>query len=86
MPFKIKGREKMPIPEASRFDKMSAEDLFLMLESSLGTATHRVDTYRIAVGDEKEPVLVTLQVEVENALAAVKALRRKLVVTVPKDW
>lgn len=86
MAFRVKGRAtRVPIPEASRFDRMSQEDLFLLLESGLGMATHRVDIYRATTTDQKEPVLANVQTALEDALAAVKALRRKLVVTMPMD-
>jgi len=72
-------KKGIPIPEESRYDRMSPESLYLMLESGLGTATHLVDTYR-AIPAEQDVTLGNLQVELEVALAAVKALRRKLVV------
>lgn len=78
-------RQGIPIPEGSRFDRLSQEDLFLMLESGLGTSTHLIDLYRATTSDEKEPVLAQVQARLEDALAATKALRRKLVVTVSKD-
>ena len=41
------GRQKgLPIPEESRYDRMNADSLYLMLEGNLGTATHLVDVYR----------------------------------------
>ena len=85
MSWGLKRKQGIPIPEGSRFDRMAAGDLFLTLESSLGTSTHLVDLYRAASPEECEPVLVQIQTNLEDALAATKALRRKLVVTVSKD-
>jgi len=85
MTFRVKRQEKVPIPEASRFDRMAAEDLFLLLESGLSTATRLTDVYRATVAEEKAPILANAQVALEDALAAIKALRRKLVVTVPME-
>ena len=72
------GKQGVPIPEGSRFDRMAAEDLFLLLESGLSNSTHLVDVYRTAVSDEKEPILAQVQTNLEDALAATKAMRRKL--------
>ena len=72
--FKKKG---IPIPEESRYDRMTSESLYLMLESGLGTATHLVGTYRATPLDQ-DITLANLQVELEIALAATKALRRKV--------
>ena len=80
--WKKKG---VPIPEGSRFDRLAAEDLFLLLESGLGSSTHLVDVYRTASSDEKELLLAQVQTNLEDALAATKAMRRKLVVTVSKE-
>lgn len=71
--FKKKG---LPIPEESRYDRLNSDSLFLMLEGNLGTATALVDAYRVSIEPEKE--LSLLQVELEGCLAAVKALRRKV--------
>jgi hypothetical protein len=81
------GRKKkgLPIPEGSRFDRMSQEDLFLMLESGMGISTHLIDLYRATTAEEKEPVLAQVQTNLEGALAATKALRRKLVVTASRE-
>jgi hypothetical protein len=76
MAWRKKG---VPIPEESRYDRMDSENLYLMLESGLGTATHLVDTYR-AMHDERDQTLALLETELEIALAATKALRRKLLV------
>ena len=73
MPWKKKG---IPIPEESRYDRLNSDSLYLMLEANLGTATVLVDVYRGSPEPEKE--LSLLQVELEGALAATKALRRKL--------
>jgi hypothetical protein len=83
--FRWKGRQGVPIPEASRFDRLAAEDLFLLLESGLGNATHLTDLYRATIADEKEAVLAQVQTNLEDALAATKAMRRKLVVTISKE-
>lgn len=72
--FKKKG---IPIPEESRYDRLDNENLYLMLESGLGTATHLVDTYR-QIPVERDKTLALLQTELEVALAATKSLRRKL--------
>lgn len=85
MTFRWKLKQGVPIPEGSRFDRMSQEDLFLLLESGMGTSTHLIDLYRATTSDEKEPVLAQIQISLEDALAAAKALRRKLVVTVSKE-
>jgi hypothetical protein len=58
---------------------MTAENLYLLLESSLSTATRLTDVYRAS--DDAERELAYLQVELEGALGAVKALRRRYVVT-----
>jgi hypothetical protein len=83
--FRIRRREKVPIPERSRFDRMSQEDLFLLLESGLGTATHLLDLFRATTAEEKGPLLANVQTALEDALAATKSMRRKLVVTVSKE-
>jgi hypothetical protein len=79
------GKQGVPLPEASRFDRLTAEDLYLLLESGLSTATRLTDTYRAATTDEKQPLLGNCQTALEDALAAVKAMRRKLVVTAPME-
>jgi hypothetical protein len=66
----------LPIPEESRYDRMTNENLFLTLEANVGTATTLVDLYRGSPDPERE--LSLLQVELEGALVACKALRRKL--------
>lgn len=71
--FKKKG---VPIPEESRFDRMSVDDLYVVMESSLGTAIFNVDRYR-AVPSERQQILALLQIQLEDSLAATKALRRK---------
>ena len=71
--FKKKG---LPIPEESRYDRLDSTALYTMLEGSLGMATHLVDVYRQSPEPAKE--LTLLQTEVEGALAAIKALRRKV--------
>ena len=76
MVFKIMGRKKVPIPEESRYDRLNTDSLYLMLEANLATATHLVDVYRGSAEPEKE--LSLLQTELEGALAATKALRRKV--------
>lgn len=68
-------KEGIPIPEGSRYDRLDGTSLFLMLEANLGTATHLVDVYRGSQDPERE--LSLLQTELEGALAATKALRRK---------
>lgn len=67
----------VPIPEESRYDRMSPEDLYSWLESALGSTTHLIDVYRSA-GTDRELVLANAQAQLEDALAATKALRRKL--------
>lgn len=69
-------KRKIPIPEESRFDRLNSDSLYLMLEGNLGTATSLVDVYRVSSDPTRE--LALLQVELEGALAATKALRRKL--------
>lgn len=69
-------KKKISIPEASRYDRLNSDSLYLMLEANLGTATSLVDLYRGSPEPAKE--LSLLQVELEGALAATKALRRKL--------
>lgn len=76
MTFRIQGRKKVPIPEGSRFDRLSAEDLYLSIESCLSMATHQVDVYR-GNPAERETALVQLQTALEDCLASTKALRRK---------
>ena len=73
MPWKKKS---VPIPEESRYDRLNSDSLYLMLEASLGTATTLVDVYRGSPEPTKE--LTLLQTELEGALAATKALRRKV--------
>jgi hypothetical protein len=69
-------KRSVPIPEESRYDRLNSDSLYLMLEGNLGTATTLVDVYRVSPEPSKE--LSLLQVELEGALAATKALRRKL--------
>ena len=73
MPWK---KKPVPIPEGSRYDQLNSESLYIMLEGNLGTATSLVDAYRISPEPAKE--LSLLQTELEGALAATKALRRKV--------
>ena len=80
MAWRKKG---IPLPEASRFDRMTETDLYLLLEASLSSSTHLVDVYRATLPEEKELVLANAQIEIEGALAACKAMRRKLVVVLP---
>ena len=80
----FKRNKGIPIPEESRYDRLTAENLYLMLESNLSTATHLVDVYQGSPEPDKE--LSLLQTELEGALAATKALRRKLVVVLTKEW
>ena len=78
--FKKRG---LSIPEESRYDRLTAENLYMMLEGNLSAATHLVDVYRGSPEPDKE--LTLLQTELEGALAATKALRRKLVVVLAKE-
>lgn len=79
------GKKKgIPIPEESRYDRLTADNLYMMLEANLSTATHLVDAYQGSPEPDKE--LSLLQTELEGALAATKALRRKLVVVLAKEW
>jgi hypothetical protein len=80
MPWK----KKVPIPEASRFDRMTETDLFLSLEASLMTAGAMMQRYSNRSGDRSE-ALALLQSQLEDATAITKAMRRKLVVILPNS-
>lgn len=69
-------KKGLPIPEESRYDRLTSENLYTMMEANLATATHLVDVYRGSPEPERE--LSLLQTELEGALAATKALRRKV--------
>jgi hypothetical protein len=66
----------VPIPEASKFDRMSESELFMALEASLGDATFMTDRYS-TVPDERAQTLSLLLTELETAVASTKALIRK---------
>ena len=66
----------IPIPEESRYDRLDTSNLNMMLETNIATSTHLVDVYRGSNDPERE--LALLQTELEGALAATKALRRKV--------
>ena len=69
-------KKPVPIPEASKFDRMTTAELFMSLEASLGDATFMTDRYS-SVPDERPVTLHLLQTELETALASTKALIRK---------
>jgi hypothetical protein len=71
-------KKGVPIPEESRYDRLDEPSLFLMLEGNLSTATHLTDVYQASSDPDRE--LSLLQVELEGALAATKAMRRKHIV------
>lgn len=75
MPFR-RVKQGVPIPEASRWDRMSSENLYLALESALATATHLTDQYRHDPAS-REKNLALLETEVQTALQSCQALRRK---------
>lgn len=79
-----KKRQGLPIPEASRFDRMSTGDLSLALEADLMSAGHIFQTYQQRLG-EPEAALALLQDHLDSAMAMTKALRRKHVVTMPNS-
>jgi hypothetical protein len=81
MPWK---KKPIPIPEASRFDRMTETDLFLSLEASLMTAGAMMQRYSNRDGDKSE-ALALLQSHLEDATAITKAMRRKLVVILPNS-
>jgi hypothetical protein len=67
-----------PMPEESRFDRMSETNLFIITETSIGEAGNFLTQYR----DDRlsrEQNLAWLEVELETALGAARALRRKVV-------
>jgi len=75
-------KKSIPIPEASRYDRMSAQDLTLGLEAAVFNTNHMLQTYQQRLG-EPEQALALLQSHAEEAVALAKALRRKLVVNLP---
>lgn len=69
-------RRMPPLPDPSRMDRLSQEDLFLTLEASLASSTHQFGECRTSY--DKEMPLALLEHSLENALASAKALRRKV--------
>ena len=69
------GKEGVPIPEEGRFDRLSTESLYTALDGNLSMATHLIDVSRASKEPGRE--LSLLQTELEGALEATKALRRK---------
>lgn len=70
-----KQKDGVPIPEEGRFDRLSTESLFMALDGNLSTAAHLTDVCRSSAEPGRE--LSLLQTELEGALEATKALRRK---------
>lgn len=87
MVLRIRGRqtvyEPTPYETRTRYDRMSTEDLKLMLESSLADATHELDEYRRGP-EEADAHLYYLIQRLEAAKVSAEALYRKNVVTSPK--
>ena len=65
----------LPIPEESRYDRLSSESLWLGLEGNLSMSTHLIDVSRASKEPDRD--LSLIQTELESAVASVKALRRK---------
>lgn len=75
-------KKPVPIPEASRYDRMSEGDLYLALEADLINANRMMTAYQQQPSD-REPALAQLQRHLEGATEETKALRRKYVVMTP---
>ena len=73
--LKLRKSGGVPIPEESRYDRLSSESLWLGLEGNLSMSTHLIDVSRASKEPDRE--LSLIQTELESAVASVKALRRK---------
>jgi hypothetical protein len=77
----LRRGKKRTIPDPSRWDKLPGEDLYVVLETSLSSATNYVDLYRVGTQEEKEALLEHLEMDCLSALEVCRALRRRLVVS-----
>jgi hypothetical protein len=76
--FKKVPRQKNLEDLENRYDKLLEQDLTLMLETALMNAAHQMDNLRKAPRDDKGAHLSFLTTELNVALHATEALRRKV--------
>jgi hypothetical protein len=67
-----------PPPEPTKFDRLTEIQLYEGLEAALGESTYLMDHYR-RDPTRREMHLEGLEVHLETALEACRALRRKVV-------
>jgi hypothetical protein len=70
-------KKPVPIPEASKFDRMGEIELYQAMETALGEACHLADNYQREM-TERGKVLALMEPHLETALAANRALRRRM--------
>ena len=72
-----KKKSPPPLPEPSKFDRLDEIQLFQGLETALGEAIWLADIYR-RDPTKREVHLEAMDVHLETALGACRALRRKV--------
>jgi hypothetical protein len=76
--FRKKPPPRPPDPLPTKFDRLTETQLYEGLEAALGEATYLLDHYR-RDPTRREVYLESMEVHLETALGACRALRRKVV-------
>lgn len=65
------------VPEPSKLSSLELDDVYVLVETSLMTAAHRLGTYRRSPKQDKEALMAWIVSDLETALLGCKDLSQR---------